>query len=120
MHDELLLAEPALQTIDGSMKAKVINCKHDHTGNLIGNFHMNPMLNTRVYMARFQDGSLKCADNEIAEAIYNQVMDDEIDSTVFRNLLDMSMLHKKEQEVQNQLLIEAYLASATSCHTKPN
>ena len=40
MHDELLLTEPTLQTVNGPCKAKVIARKRDQDGNLIG--HYNP------------------------------------------------------------------------------
>ncbi len=43
--------------LDGPHKAKIIACKHDQDGNLIGRCNPNPMVNTRVYIAEFQDGS---------------------------------------------------------------
>jgi hypothetical protein len=82
MHDELLLSEPTLPTINGPCKAKIITKKHDQDGNLKGNYNPNPIINTRVYIAEFHDGSTKkYAANIIAEAIYDQVTDDGYDST---------------------------------------
>jgi hypothetical protein len=40
MHDELLLSEPTLQTING-LKAKVIARKRDQDENLIGTYNPN-------------------------------------------------------------------------------
>jgi hypothetical protein len=41
MHDELLLSEPTLQTINGPLKAKVIARKRDQDENLIGTYNPN-------------------------------------------------------------------------------
>jgi hypothetical protein len=80
MHDELLLSEPTLQTMNGPLKAKIIARKRDQDGTLIGTFNPNPVLNTRIYIAEFQDGSTKdYAANIIAEAIYDQVTEDGYD-----------------------------------------
>jgi hypothetical protein len=59
----------------------------------LGTFNPNPMLNTRVYIAEFQDGStMDYAANVMAKAIYNQVTDDGSDSTLFLlPILDRNM-----------------------------
>jgi hypothetical protein len=77
MHGELLLSEPIFPTINGPSKVKTIVTKRDQDGHLTGNYNPIPMVNTRVYIAKFHDGSTKeYATNVIAEAVYDQVTDD--------------------------------------------
>ncbi len=58
-HDEMLLMEPLLMTsANGRVKAKVISRKCDQDGQLVGNYNNNPILNTRVYLAEFPDGTV--------------------------------------------------------------
>lgn len=98
MHDEFLPSEPTLPTIDGPNKAKIIARKRDQDGNLIGNYNPNPMINTRVYIAEFHDGSTKeYASNVIAEAMYDQVTDDGYESTLFSAIIGQD--YNQEQEV---------------------
>ena len=58
----------------GEMKpGKVIKRKRDHTGHLIGKSHSNPILDTRIYEIKFNDGTF--ADytaNIIMENLYSQ------------------------------------------------
>ena len=57
--------------------ARVLRRSKDNKGNLIGSFHENPILNTRVYDVLFPDGSCEqYAANQIAENIYSQVDDE--------------------------------------------
>ena len=88
MHDELLLAEPLLTTTNGHMKAKIIGRKRDQDGQLVGHYNSNLILNTRVYLAEFPDGTVsEYAANIIAEAIYEQVNDDGYDTVVFADII---------------------------------
>ena len=86
--DQLLLAQPLLNTAEGKLKAKIIGRKRDEDGNVIGTYHNNPILNTTVYLAEFPDGTIsEYAANIIAEAIYNQVDDEGHDNTLFEAII---------------------------------
>ena len=55
----------------------VIGYKRDHMGNLVGQLHTNPLLNTRLYEVTFADGTVQdYTENKIAEGIYAEVDDD--------------------------------------------
>jgi hypothetical protein len=57
-YDEMLLTEPML-IMDGELKrAKIIGRKRDERGELIGKYHSNLYLNTRIYFAEFSDGQI--------------------------------------------------------------
>ena len=44
--------------------------KRDHEGNVIGKFNANPILDTREYEVKFEDGDVtKLTANEIAESM---------------------------------------------------
>jgi hypothetical protein len=86
--DQLLLAQPLLNTAEGKQKAKIIGRKRDEDGNVIGTYHNIPILNTTVYLAEFPDGTIsEYAANIIAEAIYNQVDDEGHDNTLFEAII---------------------------------
>jgi hypothetical protein len=86
--DQLLLAQPLLEMVEGKVKAKIIGRKRDQDGNLVGTYNSNPILNTIVYLAEFPDGSIsEYAANIIAESIYNQVNDDGYDNTLFDSII---------------------------------
>ena len=77
MYDELLMTQPMLIR-DGRMeRATIIGRKRDNDGNLIGEYDINPLSNTRVYLAEFQGGLIaEYSANTVVEAIYNDVNDD--------------------------------------------
>ena len=57
--------------------ARVVKCVTDKVGNPIGNFQINPLLDTRVYEVMFGDGSKQqFAANVIAENLWSEVHDD--------------------------------------------
>jgi hypothetical protein len=57
--------------------AKVLGRKRDDSGNPIGRYHPNPILDTTVHEVQFPDGSIQeYAANILAEALYAQVDDD--------------------------------------------
>jgi hypothetical protein len=117
MHDKLLLTEPTLLTLNGPCKAKIIARKRDQNGNLIGNYDANPMINTRVYIAEFHDGSTKeYAANVIAEAIYNQVMEDGYDSTLFSEIIGHDHNQEQEQEIRDEYLTNLDLVPGARAH----
>ncbi len=93
-YDEILHTQPILMK-DGTMtRAKIIGRKRDGGGNPVGNFHPNPLLNTRVYLAKFNDGQImEYSANTIAEAIYNQVTDDGTEEVIFKEIID----HKRDK-----------------------
>jgi hypothetical protein len=79
--DQLLLAQPLLDTAEGKLKTKIIGRKRAENGNVIGTYHNNPILNTTVYLAEFSDSTIyEYAANFIAEAICNQVDDEGYDN----------------------------------------
>jgi hypothetical protein len=105
-YDELLLAEPLLPRDNVLHPARIIGRKRDQDGNPSGNNNPNPLLNTRVYLAEFEDGYVaEYSANMIAEAIYNQVDDNGFDEVLFKDIVGH---HKGEQalnesDVQNAI-----------------
>lgn len=87
-YDALLLAEPLLPRGPTLVPARVIGRKRDSDGNPIGNYHSNPLLNTRIYLVEFDDGHVaEYSANVIAEAIYNQVDDDGLMHSLFTDII---------------------------------
>jgi hypothetical protein len=73
VYDELLLAEPLLSRGATLVPARVTGRKRDTDGNPIGNYHANPLLNTRIYLVEFDNGHVaEYGAIAIAEAIYNR------------------------------------------------
>ena len=88
VYDELLLAEPLLPRGPTLVPARVIGRKRDNDGNPVGNYHSNPLLNTRIYLVEFQDGHVaKYGANIIAEAIYNQVDNNGFQESLFTDII---------------------------------
>jgi hypothetical protein len=88
VYDKLLLAEPLLPRGATLIPARVIGCNRDTDGNPIGNYHANPLLNTRIYLVEFDDGHVaKYGANAIAEAIYNQVDDNGFQESLFTDII---------------------------------
>ncbi len=93
-YDEFLLTEPLLIRDGQLTRATIISRKRDHNDNPIGTYHHNPLLNTRVYLAQFPDGHIaELSANVIAEAIYDQVDDDGIESPLFQDIIG----HEKDK-----------------------
>jgi hypothetical protein len=91
--DNLISAEVLLPKGDVLISARVIGCKRDPEGNLIGTQHSNPILDTRIYDVQFPDGHVESyAANIIAENIFAQVDED---GRRFL-LLDEIMDHRKD------------------------
>ena len=62
---------------DSMAKATVIGRKRDADGELIGNSHPNPILDTGLYEIQFDDGRVDTySANIIAENIFEQVDDE--------------------------------------------
>jgi hypothetical protein len=94
MYDQLLLAEPVLDTAEGPTRAKIIGRKRDANDNLVGQYNHNPILNTRVYLAQFPDGSIsEYAANVIAEAIYDQTNDEGHEDSLFSSIIGHEFNH---------------------------
>jgi len=94
-YDELLLTEPLLPRNNMLLPARVIGRKRDQDGNPVGQFNPDPILNTRVYLAEFEDGHVaEYGANIIAEAIYNQTNDDGYDEVLFNEVIG----HRKNDE----------------------
>ena len=61
-------------------------------GNIIGNFDLNPVLNSLVYDVEFPDGAVKnYAANVIAENVLSQVES----SGFYKQALDKIVIHRK-------------------------
>ena len=72
--DKFIPAKVMLPSSDGMMQAIVCGCKRDEDGELIGQSHSNPILDTRLYEVVFEDGRVEAySANVIAEHIYEQI-----------------------------------------------
>ena len=88
-YDELLYVEPILHRDGQQIRARVTGRKRDANGNPIGQFHPNPMLNSRIYLAEFPDGCIQeLSANAIVEAVYNQNDGDGYDENLFQDIID--------------------------------
>lgn len=97
-YDELLLTEPLLHRDGQPLKAKIVGRKRDNDGALIGRYHPNPVLNSRIYLAEYPDGHIQeLSANAIIEAIYNQIDDNGFDEQLFRDIVS----HRKTAEHNN-------------------
>ena len=87
--DELLLTEPLLPNDGLMVRAKIIGKKRDINDNPIGTFNVNPLLNTRVYLAEFPDGHIQELNaNIIAKAIYSNLNKDGFEDQLFQDIID--------------------------------
>ena len=76
-------------------KGRVTERKRDHKGNVIGRSNANPILDTREYEVKFEDGDVtKLAANAIAESMY--AMCDENGNHIL--LFDAIVDHKKNDK----------------------
>jgi hypothetical protein len=93
-YDELLLTEPLLPKDGVMVRAKIIGRKRDINDNPVGTFNVNPLLNTRVYLAEFPDGHIQeLSANIIAEAIYSSMSDDGYEEQIFHDIIDHRQLY---------------------------
>ena len=92
--DKYLGAQLLLDVEGGNpVHGKVVARATDPSGNKVGKVHNNPLLDTREYLVKFPDESVRrYTVNQIVQAIYNQV-DDEGKQ---RDLLDEVIGHRKD------------------------
>lgn len=97
MYDELLLTEPILTKDGKKERATVIGRKRDNNGNLIGQYNINPMHNTRIYLAAFPDGIIsEVSANTVTEAIYNDIDLDGFSETFLVDIIG----HEKTDKIK--------------------
>jgi len=107
-YDEVLLTEPVL-TKDGQLtRAKIVGRKRDHDDNLIGNYNPNPVLNSRIHLAKFPDGHIQeLRGNTIIEAIYNNIDDEGYQEQLFQDIIghrsNNDALTKTQADAHNNL-----------------
>ena len=95
IYDRYILARIMLPQEDSMARATVIGRKRDADGELIGNSHPNPILDTGLYEVQFDDGRVDTySANIIAENIFEQV-DDEGKKWL---LMDEIVDHRKTKE----------------------
>ena len=95
IYDRYISARIMLPQEDSMAKATVIGRKHNVDGELIGNSHPNPILDTGLYEVQFDDGRVDTySANIIAENIFEQV-DDEGKKWL---LMDEIVDHRKTKE----------------------
>mmetsp|Transcript_1845 Transcript_1845/g.3759 ORF Transcript_1845/g.3759 Transcript_1845/m.3759 type:complete len:134 (-) Transcript_1845:2277-2678(-) len=69
---------------------KVISRALDEQGKVVGNYHANPVLDTRVYGVLFPDGAVKqYAANIIAKHMYSQCDDERYQHQILDCILDV-------------------------------
>jgi Reverse transcriptase (RNA-dependent DNA polymerase) len=82
-------AELFLPHGDRNETAKVIGRKRDHDGNYIGRAHQNPVLDSRIFTVRFNDGEEKdISYNILAEHLYSQVDSEGNQYRIFREIIN--------------------------------
>ena len=77
LHDSLIHTEILLPH-DDKMRKGIVKERHtNEKGGVIGQFHVNPLLNNIIYDVEFADGTIKeYAANAIAQNIYAAMSDD--------------------------------------------
>ena len=92
-YDKYIGAQLLLDLDGDPLYGKVIERATDQSGNRIGTPHKNPFMDTREYLVRFKDESVRrYTANQIAQSIYSQV-DDEGRS---RMLIEEVIGHKRD------------------------
>jgi hypothetical protein len=88
-YDEILHVEPVIHRDGQMLRACIIGRKRDNNGNPIGQYNVNPILNSRVYLAEFPDSHIQeLSANTVIEAVYNQVVDEGFDEQLFQDFID--------------------------------
>ena len=78
---------------------QVTERKHDHEGNVIGRYNANPILDTREYKVKFEDGDVtELTANVIAESMY--AMCDQNGNHIL--LFDAIVDHKKSDKAMTR------------------
>ena len=91
--DVWINAEVSLPQGEKLQPAKVIGRTKSATGDIIGTYDPNPLMNTLVYDVEFPDGIVReYSANTIAENIYNQVDSDGYHSSTLVSIVDYKKL----------------------------
>ena len=113
-YDRLLLTEPLLPRGGGLERATIIGRKRDADGNPVGHYNMNPVLNTRFYLAEFADGFIaEYSANVIANAIYSPADDDGFEHTLCSGIIGH---HKKQDALKPE---DAFVSTQGSQNFPP-
>jgi len=89
--DRLLHAELTLPHGESRQYAKVLSRARDESGNLIGTYDDNPLLNTMLYDVEFADGAVKqYTANIIAKNMYSQVDSEGRQYNILDSIIDYS------------------------------
>ena len=87
--DSFLHAELLLPQVESLSRAKVIGQSATDSGDPIGSYDVNPLLNSILYDVEFDDGEIKqYSANIIAENMYSQVDGEGFSKTIFDSILD--------------------------------
>jgi hypothetical protein len=87
--DPLVRAEVILPHKDGNMMAKVVGCKQDLNGNLVGRKHKIPILDSRVYEVKLRDRERQhILFNIMAEHLLSQIDEDGCQYQIFKEIVD--------------------------------
>jgi len=88
-YDELFHVEPVFHRDGQMLRARIIGRKRDANGNPVGQYNINPILNSCIYLAEFPDGHIQeLSANTIIEAVYNQIDGDGFDEQFFHDIID--------------------------------
>jgi hypothetical protein len=87
--DQYLTAEVLLPVRGELVKARVTGRKRGADGNPVGTANANPILDSREYEVKFQDGSTDTyAANVIAESLYSQVDSDGREFVMMKDIIE--------------------------------
>ena len=91
---KFISAKVMLPSSDGMMQAIVRGCKRDEDGQLIGQSHSNPILDTGLYEVVFGDGRVEAyAANVIVEYIYEQIDEEGRAIAIMDEIVDIKKDH---------------------------
>jgi len=94
LHDPMINASVMLPHGDRHEFARVISRKRDSEGNLIGRRHAIPVLDSRIYLVQFPDGTeQEIAYNLLAEHLYSQCDSEGNQHQIFRAIIN----HRKHK-----------------------
>ncbi len=115
-YDELLLTEPLLTREGKLTRATIVGRKRNQDGNLVGTFNNNPLLNTHVYLGEFPDGHvMEYSANIIAEAIYDDVNDENVETLLFDQIIGHEQDHTAITIQEANLIKERERDNKTVC-----
>jgi hypothetical protein len=115
--DNYLFAELMLPKGGVLVKGRVTACKRDRDGNPVGRANDNPILDTRLYIVKVDDGDqTELTANMIAESLYSQCDPDGNQYVLLEEIVDHQCL-PTAMKLSDQKIVRANGKTYLKCST---